>query len=150
MKNASSFLFFTLTLVFIGCNKEPSSIIPDYRESFVGAYSGAYEYHITYPMQVDTTYTLYHGIKYAHGTMYVEQGQYCDSCVKIELELDSSSGWSRMYDIDANGKIFTQSGGGSGYKSLTIEVFPDSLFMLNFAKCGIPCDSWSILKAFKE
>lgn len=150
MKSAF-FSFLALVTILVACRKT-EDVTEDYRDNFTGSYSGDYYYHITYPQWVDSTtgWTTFSQTTYDEGVIHVSKGE-CDSCMLLELELklDPSENWSKEFTLHSDSTIFTASGGGSTLQYTDIKLFGDSLYMYDFAKCGMACDSWRVLTSTK-
>lgn len=138
--------------LFTACRKNEDVTKTDYRNIYTGSYSGTHDSHVTYPLYVDSTdeWTTYHSIDNDEGVMHVSKGE-CDSCLLLELELVNKPerNWSNEYTVHADGTVYIAGGGGSMYYYTRFEFYSDSLYMYDFSKCGIPCDSWRVMTANK-
>ncbi len=113
----------------------------DYRNPWVGTFTGQVELHSQYPTTVGGNWIMF-------DTSFTQEWV-------IQVDLDGDSSLSLVgtrvgepanfgtVQVPTTGTLLRQTGGGSSYAELRLQFSPNSLSWYSFNKCGIPCSSWA-------
>ncbi|MGB0176311.1 MAG: hypothetical protein ACPF9D_04035, partial [Owenweeksia sp.] len=142
MKTLRSTVFVTLMIVMAAaCQKEDKSHSTqptDFRDNFVGSYTGQYHSFFMTPQIIGSGQIV-----------MIENDDYKQVIIEVTPESDStvtiqasSTGFSKSFSMKltgANRGFIESKTGGSGYWYKELIFRNDSLLYSDFAKCGIPC-----------
>ncbi|NVK05031.1 MAG: hypothetical protein HWD92_09410 [Flavobacteriia bacterium] len=145
-------LFLLSIIILTACKDD---IVPvddnnDYRNEYLGTYTGLFSTTISYPYQIDSvTWGTYTGVAYDNATLILSKGT-CDSCIVFTVAPDTLAGqWSVECNIDTAGTFRGSFYEGTYYGEAFGTCEPGMVAISRYVMCGRTCQTWSGMKGYR-